>query len=340
MQPKVGVLSAGSFGTALATILATKTTHVTIHAREQEVVDGINRQHRNPFFLSDISLSESIVATDDARAVAAEKDVLIVATPSQFVRPLLENIRSVIDSKTLLLLTSKGIEKGSLKMMHQVVADVLPHHSEEKVTVLSGPTFAKELACQTPSAAVLAGGCEKSVKWLQELLSTPWFRLYRSDDLIGVELGGSLKNVVAIVVGILEGMGLRSNSQAALMTRALAEITRLVTAMGGNPFTVTGLSGMGDLILTCTGDLSRNRQVGIALGKGRKLDDILSDMIMVAEGVATTESAHQLAESVGVEMPIVSAMYGVLYQGRDIEDTLRKLMSRSLKKEIYGYGDE
>jgi len=269
-----------------------------------------------------------------------KKELLLLSTPAQFLRPILESVKQSILPTTRLLLTSKGIEKESLKLMHQVVDDVLPSHSKELLTILSGPTFAMELAKKTPSAAVLAGGCEESVSWVQNMLSSPWFRLYRSDDLTGVELGGSLKNVIAIAIGILEGMGLGRNSQAALMPRAIAEISRLVVAMGGNPFTVMGLSGMGDLILTCTGSLSRNRQVGIALGKGEKLADVLDRMVMAAEGVATADSAFKLSQSVGVDMPIITAMHKVLCQGKDIRTTLQELMTRSLKKELYGYGDE
>lgn len=340
MNPTIGIISAGSFGTALSTILATKTDQIDIYAREQSVIDAINTRHENILFLPKIPLPENVVATDDMCQVVEKKDLILLSTPAQFLRPILESVKEDISSDTHLLLTSKGIEKGTLKLMHQVVADVLPHHSKELLTILSGPTFAMELAKKTPSAAVLAGGCEESVTWIQDILSSPWFRLYRSEDLTGVELGGSLKNVIAIAIGILEGMGLGQNSQAALMTRAVAEITRLVVAMGGNPFTVTGLSGMGDLILTCTGSLSRNRQVGIALGKGQSLAAILDGMVMVAEGVATADSAYKLSQSIGVDMPIITAMYKVVCQQKDIRITLQELMNRSLKKEIYGYGNE
>ncbi|MCK5808213.1 NAD(P)-dependent glycerol-3-phosphate dehydrogenase [bacterium] len=340
MQSRVGIISAGSFGTALSTILATKTEQVAIYAREQDVIDSINKNHENSLFLPGITLPHNVVATDSMMRVVEDTELLLLSTPAQFLRPILKNIKETLSSKTRLLLTSKGIEKETLKLMHQVVDDVLPNHSKDLLTILSGPTFAMELAKKTPSAAVLAGGCEESVAWVQEMLSSPWFRLYRSDDLMGVELGGSLKNVIAIAIGILEGMGLGRNSQAALMTRAIAEISRLVVALGGNAFTVMGLSGMGDLILTCTGSLSRNRQVGIALGKGEVLADVLDKMVMVAEGVATADSAYKLSQKIGVDMPIISAMYKVIWQKKDIRKTLQELMTRSLKKEIYGYGDK
>ena len=222
--------------------------------------------------------------------------------------------------------------------MHQVAIEMLPPALHRNIFVISGPTFARELAQKVPTCAVVAGYDQDSMGTVQSLFNTDYMRIYRSADVTGVELGGALKNIYAIAVGILEGMQLGKNAQAALITRAIAEISRLVIAMGGNPMTISGLSGIGDLVLTCTGSLSRNRQVGIRLGQGEKINDILDSMIMVAEGVPTTASAYDLSKKAGVEMPIVESLYALIYENADIKDSIRNLMSRSLKDELETYG--
>ena len=338
MSVKIGIINAGSWGTTLAKLLAEKYEDTTIWAREDEVCNSINNGHENKLFLPEISLPQNLKASTNIQEVAIDKDVLLIVTPSQYLRETISEISYLLNPGTHIVLASKGIENGTLKLMNQVLEELLPDNIHKNIFIISGPTFARELAQHSISAAVVASHNTEGMEFIQNLFHTDYFRIYRSADVIGVELGGALKNIIAIAVGILEGIGLGKNSQAALMTRAIAEITRLVTKMGGNPFTVTGLSGMGDLILTCTGNLSRNRQVGIRLGKGEKIKEIINSMKMVAEGVATSNSAYDLARKLEVEMPIVETVYKILYEDLDIKEGLKKLMSRSLKDEIYGYG--
>ena len=338
MSLKAGVVSAGSWGTALAALLADKKYDVRIWARENEIVDSINSQHENKLFLPGIELPENLVATEDISQAVHSKDLVVMATPAQFLRESLRQISFLVSPGTYIVLASKGIEKGTLKTMHQVAIEMLPPALHRNVFVISGPTFARELAQKVPTCAVVAGYDQDSMGTVQSLFNTDYMRIYRSADVTGVELGGALKNIYAIAVGILEGMQLGKNAQAALITRAIAEISRLVIALGGNPMTISGLSGIGDLVLTCTGSLSRNRQVGIRLGQGEKINNILDSMIMVAEGVPTTASAYDLSKKAGVEMPIVENLYSLIYGNADIKSSIKNLMSRSLKDELETYG--
>jgi glycerol-3-phosphate dehydrogenase (NAD(P)+) len=338
MSLKVGIISAGSWGTALATLMAEKDYNVTIWAKEKEIVDSINTVHENSLFLKGIKLSEKIKAVSDIQSAVVSMDIVIVASPSQYTRELLSGISFMISPGTYIVLASKGIENGTLKMMYQVAEEILPATLHKNIFVISGPTFAAELAMKMPTCAVIAGHNSEDMGSIQAIFSSPYMRIYRSNDITGVELGGALKNIFAIAVGILEGMGLGKNTQAALITRSIAEITRLVIAMGGNPLTISGLSGIGDLVLTCTGDLSRNRQVGIRLGKGEKIDAILKSMLMVAEGVTTTKAAYDLSKKVNVEMPITETLYRVLYENADLYKSFQALMTRSLKDELLSYG--
>lgn len=338
MSLKAGVVSAGSWGTALAALLAGKKYDVKIWAREEEIIKSINSVHENKVFLPEIELPVNLEATEDISLAVHSKDLIVVATPAQFLRESLRQISFLVSPGTFIVLASKGIEKGTLKTMHQVAVEMLPPALHRNIFVISGPTFARELALKVPTCAVVAGYDQDNMSEVQSLFNTDYMRIYRSADVTGVELGGALKNIYAIAVGILEGMNLGKNAQAALITRAIAEISRLVIKMGGNPMTISGLSGVGDLILTCTGNLSRNRQVGIRLGKGEKIDDILDSMIMVAEGVPTTASAYDLSKKVGVEMPIVESLYSLIYENADIKNSIKNLMSRSLKDELETYG--
>lgn len=338
MTDKISVISAGSWGTALAAHLSGKNYDVKLWAREKQVVSSIKKNGINEVFLPGIKLPENLVCTNNLEEAVRGSNVVFMVTPAQYARKSMEAVAEFMESETKILLASKGIEKKTLKLMHEIAEEIFPRTRAGSISVLSGPTFAREFALGTPSAAVVAGHNSSDVSFIQELLSSRHFRAYKSTDVIGVELGGALKNIVALAVGMLEGAGQGKNTQAALMTRAIAEITRLVTKMGGNPFTVSGLSGTGDLILTCTGGLSRNRQVGIRLGKGEKISEILESMNMVAEGVETSFSTHELARKNHVEMPIVEAVYRVIHNNTDMETTFRSLMNRSLKNEFYGYG--
>ncbi len=337
MSIKIGVIGAGSWGTVLAGMLGEKGNEVILYGREPEVAASVDRLRINTLFMPDMKLPETVKATADIAEAATQRDIIVMAAPSQHTRATFEKIAYLLHHGTYVVLASKGVENGTLKMMHQVAEESLPDNMHKNIFVLSGPTFAKELALKMPSAAVVAGHNGDGAAYVQQLFALPYFRVYRSFDIVGVELGGALKNVIAIAVGILEGMKLGHNSQSAIMTRAIAEITRLVVKMGGNPFTVTGLSGVGDLILTCTGDLSRNRQVGIRLGRGEKLDAILSSTLSVAEGVTTAISAYHLAKTQEVQMPIVETVYKVLHENADIREAFTMLMGRSLKEEIYGF---
>lgn len=338
MKLRVGVISAGSWGTAIAALLSEKGYDVTLWAREPEIVESINSVHENTLFLPGIKLPAGIVSTNDLTGAAGSKDMIVLSTPAQYLRDVLKKIALSIDPETFIVIASKGIENRSLKMMYQVAEEILPHGLHRNIFILSGPTFARELSMKMPTCAVVASYNSEDMHLVQQYFNTNYMRIYRSTDVIGVELGGALKNIFAIAVGILEGMGLGKNTQAALITRSIAEITRLVIAMGGNPLTISGLSGIGDLVLTCTGDLSRNRQVGIRLGKGEKIDDIMKSMLAVAEGVTTTASAYHLSKKVVVEMPITETLYKVLYEKADILENFQALMTRSLKDELLSYG--
>src|SRR5512134_2328124 len=311
MATPIAVLGAGSFGTCLA-MLAAREHEVTIWAREPAVARAIERERRNPRYLSEVELPPTLHATADLAEAVEGRELVICAVPSHGVRDVMAKASEAMDPEAILVSTVKGIEVESGKLMHQVLEDVLEPAFHRRLVVLSGPSFAREVAAQQPTAVTLACREEAYAISVQTALSCPWFRCYTHDDVIGVEVGGALKNVVAIAVGLCDGLGRGLNARAGLMTRGLREITRLGEALGANPLTFLGLSGMGDLILTCTGDLSRNRRVGLALGAGRTLEDILAELGEVAEGVRTTYAACQLAERIGVELPIAEGVRALL----------------------------
>jgi len=332
MTTPIGVLGAGSFGTCLA-ILASQDNDVTLWVRDPEQREAIEQQHENAKYLPGIPVPESIHTTTSISEAVCDKELLIWAVPSHGVRAVLEQAALDIHPDAILLSTIKGIESGTCKLMHEVFNDCLTpiHHS--RFVALSGPSFASEVARKLPTLVTLASAEEAFAISVQSTLSCPWFRCYSQTDVLGVELAGALKNVIAIAVGISDGLGLGNNSRAALMTRGLAEITRLGIALGAEPQTFQGLSGMGDLVLTCTGDLSRNRQVGLAMGKGRPLEDILSEMSQVAEGVRTAEAAWQLSQRVGLEIPIISSVRDVIRGQYPAKEVVTQLMGRQLKSE-------
>ncbi|PLX83317.1 MAG: glycerol-3-phosphate dehydrogenase [Desulfuromonas sp.] len=329
----IGVIGAGSWGTTLADLLARKGYPVSLWAFEPELAEGMERSRENDLYLPGFTLAENLSVTSDLAGAVSGKEMLVLVSPSQVMRRVMEGAASHIGPDTLIVSASKGIENDTLLPMSDVLEAVLPEGLSGQLAFLSGPSFAREVAAGMPTAVVAASSDAGVARRVQEAFNTDCFRVYTGDDVVGVELGGALKNVVALAAGVCDGLGFGYNSRAALITRGLAEMTRLGVAMGARPETFAGLAGMGDLVLTCTGDLSRNRTVGMELGRGRKLDDILAGMQMVAEGVKTTLSAYQLARKLGVEVPITEQMYSILYEDKDPRQAVSDLMLRRLKSE-------
>ena len=333
MTINIGVIGAGSWGTALADLLARKNYSVTLWAYEKELAAAMEVEGENDLYLKGHSLADNLQYTNDLERAAAAKDLVLMVPPSQVFRGLLVEARPFIRPGTLLVSASKGIENESLLTMDEVIREVMPTEVAEKASFVSGPTFAKEVAQQLPAAAVAACRREDIARHVQQVFSTDYFRFYTNTDIVGVELGGALKNVMALGCGVSDGLGFGSNARAALITRGLAEITRIAVIRGADMATLAGLAGMGDLVLTCTGSLSRNRQVGLELGRGKSLTEILAGMKMVAEGVKTTLSAFQLSKKIGVEAPITEQMYEILYNEKDPQKAFTDLMLRTLKAE-------
>lgn len=331
-QPSVGVVGAGAWGTALAKLLAEKGVPTRIWAREPEVVDSINTERENVVFLSGVRLPESLRAAGDLEAVLGESVVVVNAVPTQHIRSVYRGMDEAAANGEVLVTVSKGIEVDSLRLPVDILRDTVPTLVDTGVVALSGPSFAREVAAGHPTAVVAAGELEHAAR-IQSLFSNETFRVYTSEDIVSVELGGALKNVIAIAAGICDGLRFGHNTITAVITRGLAEISRLGVALGGDPLTFAGLSGMGDLVLTCTGGLSRNRMVGQEIGKGRKLAEILEGMAQVAEGVRTVVAVRELARRTGIEMPIVEQVYLTLYEDKDPAQVVRELMTRRLRKE-------
>jgi len=332
MPIPVGVLGAGSFGTCLALHCA-REHDVVLWARSREIADAINREHRNPRYLSDVALPANVRATTDLAEALTERELVICAVPSHGVRDVMTAAAEAFPDHAILVSTVKGIESGSFLRMDEVFEDVLDPRHHPRLVFLSGPSFAREVAEGRPTAVTLACREEAYAISVQDSLSSPTFRCYSASDVIGVELAGALKNVIAIAIGICDGLGTGQNARAALMTRGLREITRLGVAMGADPITFLGLAGMGDLVLTCTGDLSRNRSVGIELARGRSLEEIVAGMSEVAEGIRTAAAAAELARRHGVEMPISDAVTQVLAGKLAPQDAAEQLMRRQLRPE-------
>jgi glycerol-3-phosphate dehydrogenase (NAD(P)+) len=329
----VAVLGGGSFGTCLA-VLAARQHDAVLWARDAEVVEGIAREHRNPRYLRDIPLPPTLRATLDLEEALRGRELVIVSVPSQALREMLARALPHLAPGAVLVATMKGIELETCMTMNQVFEDVLPEEFHPRVVYLSGPSFAREIAQHKPTAVTVASHELSYAISVQASLSTPWFRCYSHDDVVGVEVGGAVKNVVAIAIGMCDGLEMGQNARAGLMTRGLREMTRLGVELGANPLTFQGLSGMGDLVLTCTGDLSRNRRVGIELGQGRTLAEIIADMDQVAEGVKTTYAVCRLAERLGVEMPIAAAARRVLDGELKPKDAGLQLLTRQLRTEL------
>ena len=326
----LAIIGAGSWGTALSIVLAPRFPQIKLWVLENDLAARMVTTRINDVFLPDTSIPANVEITSDLADAMLGATIVLTVTPSHVTRGVYQRLQPLIHPDTVFISATKGLENGSLLRMSEMISQVL---GKVPVAVLSGPSFAKEVACLEPTALVAASAEPGLAEAVQAAFSGPNFRVYASDDPIGVEIGGSLKNVVAIGAGVLHGMGLGHNAMAALITRGLAEITRLAVALGGKPQTLAGLAGLGDLVLTCTGDLSRNRTVGMELARGRKLEEIVSSMKMVAEGVKTTNVAVELAKRYSVEMPIAEQMYQMLHFGCSPQQAIRRLMERSLKVE-------
>jgi glycerol-3-phosphate dehydrogenase (NAD(P)+) len=328
----ITVVGAGAWGTALSALLARKGHAVTIWSYEPEIAESINQRRLNPY-LSDVSLPEGLCAETDLALAVRGADVVLSASPSQFVRSVMAEAAENLAPGALIVSASKGIELASLLCMDEVLDGVLSQAHMQRFCALSGPSFAREVAAGSPTAVVVAGRTGEAAEEAQDILQTPHFRVYTNTDVVGVELGGAVKNVMALAAGITVGLGYGHNTMAALITRGLAEMTRLGVAMGAETATFSGLAGMGDLVLTCTGSLSRNRAVGHRLGRGESLDEILAGMTAVAEGVKTAPAVHELAARHGVEMPIVEQVYHIVQEDKRPADALKELMLRDPKPE-------
>lgn len=333
---KIAVLGGGSWGTTLANLLAKAGHEVVLWVYEADLVERLRETRENDLYLPGITLAPNLRFTHDIAEAVRHCGLLLLVPPSQVLRQVFSTACAHLPGDALLVSASKGIENDSLLLMSEVIAEVGPPGIQQRSAYLSGPSFAREVAAEMPTAVAVASVREEVAVQVQRVFSTDYFRVYTNSDVIGVELGGALKNVIALAAGVSDGLGFGYNTRAALITRGLAEITRLAVAKGGRQETLAGLAGMGDLVLTCTGDLSRNRSVGIELGRGRSLTEILQGMKMVAEGVKTCLSAWQLAQKLGVEAPIIEQMYQILYRGKPAREAVIDLMKRDLKAEQGG----
>ena len=331
---KATVFGAGSFGTAIASVLTANFDEVVLWGRDAATVAAITERHENPGYLPGLSLPMRLVGDTDLERASAGTELVVVATPSQATRGLMAQVARVVPAHVPVVSVAKGIENDTLLTMTEVLEQCLPESYHPSIAVLSGPSFAKEMVLGMPTVVTIASRWEKTAQKAQAMFSSERFRAYTSTDVVGVQVGGSLKNVIAIAAGMADGLGLGHNTRAAIITRGLAEISRIAMRMGANPLTLSGLAGMGDLVLTCTGELSRNRKVGIELGKGRPLDDILAEMKQVAEGVKTAKSAKDLAARRSCELPICEQVYQIAYERKSPRAAVLDLTGRTPKSEL------
>jgi len=331
---RIAVIGAGSWGTALGIVAARAGHEVTFWSRNPAVVNSINRDRLNSLYLAEARIPDGVIASENVNEVISDAELVILATPSHATRDVLNSMSAALPPQSILVSATKGIEIESGKRISQLAAEVLGEKNTEKFVCLSGPSFAKEVVTQHPTAIVAASANAEASTTVQSSLSSESLRIYTNDDVVGTELGGSVKNVMAIAAGMVAGLGFGSNSVAALITRGLAEMSRLALSEGGKLETMMGLAGLGDLVLTCTGSLSRNRFVGQELGKGRPLAEITAGMHEVAEGVKTTAALKNLAGRLKVEMPIASEVYAVLYEGKAAGAAATALMTRPLREEF------
>jgi len=331
---KIGVVGAGSWGTALANLLGCKGYPLDWWVFEPDVCRQIAKQHENKVYLPGITLSPNLRPTNDLAAVVSDKDLVLVVVPSHVMRETTQRMAQAIGSETIVVSASKGIENKTHLTMSGVIRETLSGLADDRLAVISGPSFAREVVRKAPTVVTVASHSLATAEKVQHVFATPYFRVYSNQDMMGVELGGAVKNVIAIAAGVIDGLGLGLNTRAALITRGLVEIQRLGKRLGADQRTLAGIAGVGDLILTCTGDLSRNHTVGKKIGEGLKLDDILSEMRMVAEGVKTAKSVYNLSRKVDVEMPICREMYRILYEAASPQEAVYRLMTRDLKHEL------
>jgi glycerol-3-phosphate dehydrogenase (NAD(P)+) len=329
----IAVIGAGSYGTCLAMLFGRAGHRVHFWCRRPEVAEQMEATRTNAAYLPGHQLPHTVRVTADLDEAVRGKQFIVGVTPSHGIREVLGQAARSMDPDAIVINASKGLEEGTLFTIDRVYAEIFPKRIAERATYLSGPTFAAEIAAGLPAAIVLAGRDERTTLAAQEALRTLHFRIYTTDDVIGVLVGGALKNVIAVGAGVSDGLGFGSNTRVALMTRGLAEITRIGVALGANPLTFMGLSGMGDLVLTCSGDASRNRRVGLALGRGKPMAEVMAEMTQVAEGVKTAKVAHELAARLGVDAPIMDVMHAALHEGLPVRQAIDLLLARPAKGE-------
>ncbi len=331
---KATVLGAGSFGTAVATVLTANFDEVVLWGRDADQAAAINSTHRNDEYLPGLALPEKIKATTALHDSLVGAELVVVGIPSQATRSVLQQAVTHLPAGVPIVTVAKGIENDTLATMTEVLEQSLPASFHSQIAVLSGPSFAKEMVLKMPTIVTIAAKSEATALAAQKMFQSEFFRTYTTTDVVGVQVGGALKNVIAIAAGMVDGLGLGHNARAGVITRGLAEISRMAIKMGGQAVTLSGLAGMGDLVLTCTGELSRNRRVGMELGKGRPMADILKDMHQVAEGVKTAKSAKDLSKKFAVELPICEAVYSIAWEGKSPKAAAMELMGRSAKAEV------
>ncbi len=337
MSNKIAVLGAGSWGSVLANLLVGNNEEVMLWSRDSEQVVTMNRWHINPQYMKDFKYSPDLKATDDMEEAVRDAEYILMVIPTKGLREVAGNLNKILvklDQKPLLIHATKGLEQETYKRPSQMLAEEIDEDHRQDIVVLSGPSHAEDVAVQDMTAVTAACANLTAAERVQKLFSNNFFRVYTNDDVIGAEFGGALKNIIAIGAGALQGLGYKDNARAALITRGLAEIRRLGVAFGANPFTFIGLSGVGDLVVTATSKNSRNWRAGYQLGQGRQLEDVISNMGMVIEGIYTAKAAYELAQKRNVKMPITEALYRVLYEGEDIETAITNLMSRKATSEM------
>ena len=333
MKQKIAVLGPGSWGTALAQVLSENGHEVKIWGNNPAQIDEINTYHTNRHYLKDLKLPENILGVKALEEAIIDADAILFVVPTKAIRAVAKEFAEKATNRPVIIHASKGLEQGSHKRISEILAEEIPTEKRQDIVVLSGPSHAEEVAVHDITTITAASENEESAKYVQELFMNDYFRIYTNNDVIGVETGAALKNIIAIGAGAIAGLGFGDDAKAAIMTRGLAEISRLGVAMGANPLTFIGLSGVGDLIVTCTSVHSRNWRAGNLLGKGHSLDEVLENMGMIVEGVATTKAARELAAALGVEMPITETIYSVLYEGKAIEQAAKEIMLRDGKEE-------
>jgi glycerol-3-phosphate dehydrogenase (NAD(P)+) len=335
-NPRLGVVGAGSWGTALAKLLADKGFALDLWVFEPEIREQIEKDRENKVFLPGFTLPELITPTNDIECAVKDKDLVLLVVPSHCMRDMAGRMKHFISPDTIVVTASKGIENVSHMVMSQILEEILDFLPQDHIAVLSGPSFAKEVANKVPTVVASASRNREVAEYVQQIFACPTFRVYVNDDPIGTQIGGAMKNVIAIAAGMCDGMNMGLNPRAALITRGLTEMNRLGTRLGADPLTLSGLAGVGDLLLTCTGALSRNYTLGKQIGEGKNLEEVISEMRMVAEGVKTTKSVYNLSRKLGIDLPICDEIYAVLFENLSIDETIARLMTRSLKHELTG----